>query len=55
MFRGPINLPEKIEDKLKKEAYSMRQSFSKKFIEIHQCAGCVVDELSELGAGVCLL
>lgn len=25
-----------MEHKLKKEAYSMRQSFSKKFIEIHQ-------------------
>lgn len=34
MFRGPNDLPEvkKTEDKLKKEAYRMRQSFSKKFI-----------------------
>lgn len=43
------------EGKLKKEASSMRQSFSKKFVEIHQRVGCAADELSELGAAVCLL
>lgn len=58
VFRGPTDLPEKkknTEGKLKKEASSMRQSFSKKFVEIHQRVGCAADELSELGAGVCLL